>query len=190
MWGRKDDPNDPLHSMPGTPPETHEVRPIVNPPLNRPSAVAAAPKVAKAGTSIGHTIKLKADISGDEDLRIDGELEGRIELPKSNVFIGPSGKVTADVQARSIVIEGRIHGNLEASEKIDIRKTGTLEGDIVTVGISIEEGAMFRGSVDIVRRDEVPAKPISATKKSVASDTGVPALSGAVREARAGSDSS
>ena len=61
--------------------------------LNRPSAVAAAPKVAKAGTSIGHTIKLKADIAGDEDLRIDGELEGRIELPKSNVFIGPSGKV-------------------------------------------------------------------------------------------------
>ena len=103
--------------------------------------------------------------------------------------------MTANVQARSILIEGRIHGNLEASEKIDIRKTGTLEGDIVTVGISIEEGAMFRGSVDIVKRDQVSAKPNPATKKpatkqNVASEWTGPAQPAPIRETRAaGSDS-
>lgn len=182
MWGRKDDPNEPQRLAPA-PPRTHDVRPMANPPSARPSPAAAVSRAARTGSSIGHTMKLKGDISGDEDLRIDGELEGRIELPKSNVIIGPSGKVHADVQAKSIVIEGSIRGNLEASEKIDIRKTGRLEGEIVTVGISIEEGAMFRGSVDIVRRNQVSAKAKPATKKSVASDTAAP--SGPVREARA-----
>lgn len=184
MWGHKDDPNEPARLAPA-PPRTHDGRPAANAPSARPSAAEATSNAARNGSRIGRTVKLKADISGDEDLRIDGELEGRIILPKSNVIIGPSGKVRADVQAKSIVIEGSIRGNLKASEKIDIRKTGTLEGDIVTVGISIEEGAMFRGSVDIVRRSQVSAEAKPALKKSVASDTAAP--SGPVREAAADS---
>ena len=185
MWGRKEDSVEQPRSE--LPPRTQGVGEVANTPPARPSV--AVPKAARTGSSIGRTVKLKADILGDEDLRIDGELEGKIVLPKSNVTVGPSGKVQADVQAKSIVIEGKIHGNLQASEKIDIRKTGTLEGDIVTVGISIEEGAMFRGSVDIVRRDQVPANVGPVTKKEVVSDKTAPVRSPVSREPKAVADS-
>jgi cytoskeletal protein CcmA (bactofilin family) len=113
---------------------------------------------------IGKSLSIKGDISGNEDLYVDGEVHGKIDLKGHHVTIGPNGKVHADVTARGITILGHLQGNLRAEEKVSIRQTGTVEGELITVGISIEEGAVFRGSIDIVKPGQAPA---SAESKHV-----------------------
>jgi cytoskeletal protein CcmA (bactofilin family) len=100
---------------------------------------------------VGKSLHLKGEITGSEDLFIDGEVEGTVELKDNNLTIGPNGNVHADVQARSIIVLGRLHGNVRAGDKVEIRKTGSLEGDLATARIIIEDGAVFRGSIDIVQ---------------------------------------
>ena len=100
---------------------------------------------------IGKSLKLKGEITGNEDLYIDGEVEGRIELKEHSLTVGLNGKVHADVSARSITILGHLQGNVKAGERTEIRKTGSFEGELLTAQIVIEDGAVFRGSVDIVK---------------------------------------
>lgn len=109
---------------------------------------------------IGKSLKVKGTISGHEDLYVDGEIEGTIELEENSLTVGPNGNVNADVKARDITVLGRLNGNVRAGERIEIRKTGSLEGDIATSRIVIEDGAIFRGSIDIVKPGEAtsPAK--------------------------------
>ncbi len=107
---------------------------------------------------IGKSLKVKGTISGHEDLYVDGEIEGTIELEENSLTVGPNGNVNADVKAREITVLGRLNGNVRAVERIEIRKTGSLEGDISTSRIVIEDGAIFRGSIDIVKAGEAPAK--------------------------------
>jgi cytoskeletal protein CcmA (bactofilin family) len=134
-------------------------------------------------TQIGKSLKLKADIRGADDLFIDGEVIGSIELDGKNLTIGPNGRVEADVLAQSVTISGQLQGNVRASDSIELRKTGTFLGDMVTSRIIIEEGAVFRGSVDIVKPgqeneavDKKPAvgesKPPARETKPVAKKTG------------------
>ena len=104
-----------------------------------------------AVTQIGKSLKLAAEIRGGEDLYIDGELVGSIELSGKSLTIGPNGRVEADVVAQSVTILGQLDGNVRASDSIELRKTGTFLGNMVTSRIIIEEGAVFRGSVDIVK---------------------------------------
>ena len=148
MWGRKDDPKE------GPQP--------VRPRAAEPAGVSEY--------HIGKSIQIKGDVSSKEDLQVDGVVEGKIELKGADLRVGQTGTVRADVSARSIVIEGALQGNVKASKKIEIRKTGSLEGDIVTVDISIQEGATFRGSVDIVKRSQVSPEA-SPAKKKVSSET-------------------
>ncbi len=112
---------------------------------------------------IGKSVVVKGQVSGREDLIVDGELEGTLELQEHRVTIGPNGKVQASVKAREIVVIGTVHGNLEATDKIDIRKDAKLVGDIKTSRIMIEDGAYFKGSIDIqkaeVSRPPVPPRP-------------------------------
>ncbi len=94
---------------------------------------------------------IKGQIFSREDLTIDGEVDGSVELHEHRLTVGPNGKLQAGVKAREVVVLGTIHGNVEASDKIDIRKDAKLVGDIKTARIVIEDGAYFKGSIDIAR---------------------------------------
>lgn len=103
---------------------------------------------------VGKSLAVKGEISGQEDLYIDGEVEGTIELADHNLTIGPHGRVHADIHAREIVILGKVQGNMRASERIDIRKSGAVTGDLLTARIVIEDGAFFKGGIDIQKPEE------------------------------------
>ena len=111
---------------------------------------------------------IKGQIFSREDLTIDGEIDGSVELHEHRLTVGPNGKLQAGVKAREVVVLGTIHGNVEASDKIDIRKDARLVGDIKTARIVIEDGAYFKGSIDIARPETGKAggtapKPVAAT---------------------------
>jgi cytoskeletal protein CcmA (bactofilin family) len=101
---------------------------------------------------------VKGQIHSREDLTIDGEVEGTVELTEHRLTVGPNGRVQAGIKAREIVVLGAVHGNVEATDKIDIRKDAKLIGDIKTARIVIEDGAYFKGSIDIVRGDAAKAE--------------------------------
>ena len=127
---------------------------------------------------IGKSLKVKGTITGHEDLYVDGEIEGTIELEQNSLTVGPNGIVSADVAARDITIQGRINGNVRAGERVEIRKTGSLEGDLTTSRIVIEDGAVFRGSIDIAKPEAASPKPAAAAaaaptkKEPVAAEKG------------------
>jgi cytoskeletal protein CcmA (bactofilin family) len=102
---------------------------------------------------IGKSVVIKGQIYSREDLVIDGEVEGSVEANENKIVVGPNGKVSAGVKAREVVVHGAIRGNVEAGEKIDIRREAKLVGDIKTQRIVIEDGAYFKGTVDIQRPD-------------------------------------
>jgi cytoskeletal protein CcmA (bactofilin family) len=98
--------------------------------------------------NIGKSVVIKGELSGSEDLTIEGHVEGRIDLKDNVLTIGPNGKIKAEVFARSVVVLGEVTGNVTASEKVDIRDNGSVDGDIASPRVAIAEGAHFRGSVD------------------------------------------
>jgi cytoskeletal protein CcmA (bactofilin family) len=116
------------------------------------------PHVPTGSATIGKAVMIKGQIFSREDLIIDGEVEGTVEAQEHRVTVGPNGKVRAGVKAREIVVHGSIHGNVEATEKIEIRKEGKLVGDIKTARIVIEDGAYFKGSIDITKNEPKPVQ--------------------------------
>jgi cytoskeletal protein CcmA (bactofilin family) len=120
--------------------------------------------------SIGKAVRVVGQIYSKEDLFVDGDLEGTVEALEHKLTIGPNGKVHATVKAREVVALGIIQGNVEATEKIEIRKDAKLVGDIKTARIIIEDGAYFKGSIDIVKPE--PARP--APRPQVAPPSVVP----------------
>lgn len=133
-------------------------RPVVaTPPPMRPlpdrAVTPEAPKpVAYQGGVIGSSMTVKGEVHSREELYIDGEVQGSIEL-QHRLTIGPNGKIRATVKAREVVVHGSIQGNVQASEKIILREQASLVGDIKTAGIVIEDGAYFKGSIDITRAE-------------------------------------
>jgi cytoskeletal protein CcmA (bactofilin family) len=103
--------------------------------------------------SIGKSIVIKGEVSGSEDLTIEGQVEGRIELRDHLLTVGSNGHVQAHIVAKAIIVLGQVTGNLTADEKVDIREQGAVEGDIVAPRVAIADGAKFRGSIDM-RREE------------------------------------
>ncbi|MBV8205766.1 MAG: polymer-forming cytoskeletal protein [Acidobacteria bacterium] len=103
------------------------------------------------GAHIGKSVLIKGELSGSEDLYVDGEVEGRIELGAHNLAIGPNGRVHANVQARDVTIHGKVQGNIIAGERVELKSSASVVGDIVTGRIIVEEGAFFKGSIDIQR---------------------------------------
>lgn len=101
--------------------------------------------------NIGPSIRIKGELQGDEDLTIDGRVEGKIELREHNLTIGSNGKIKADLHAKTVVIAGEVSGNAFAAERVEIASTGRLTGDIVSPRITIADGAHFKGSVDMER---------------------------------------
>jgi cytoskeletal protein CcmA (bactofilin family) len=107
--------------------------------------------------TIGKTVKIVGQIYGKEDLIVDGDLEGTVEAPEHKLTIGPNGTVHADVKAREVVVLGSLQGDVEATDKIAIGKDAKLVGNIKTARIVIEEGAYFKGGIDVVKAELKPA---------------------------------
>ena len=128
---------------------------------------------------IGKSVIVKGELSGSEDLYIDGQVEGAIELKGNRLTLGPNGRVKANVNARSLVIQGRLEGNVRATDRVDLKQSAVVLGDIATQRISIEEGAFFKGGVDIQREASAPeAKTAPKTEpKSVPAAAGASASS-------------
>ena len=123
----------------------------------------------KGAASIGKSVTIKGQIFSREDLVVDGEIEGAIELNDHRLTVGPNGRVRAGIKAREIVVLGTIDGNVEALDKIDIRKDAKLVGDIKTARIIIEDGAYFKGSIDIVKPEPKPVpKPVQPAAAAAA----------------------
>ena len=101
--------------------------------------------------NIGKSVVIKGELSGSEDLTIEGQVEGRIELKQNVLTIGPNGRIKAEIFAKSIVVQGEVHGNITASERADIRDNGSVDGDLSAPRIAIADGAHFRGSIDMQR---------------------------------------
>jgi cytoskeletal protein CcmA (bactofilin family) len=106
--------------------------------------------------SLGKAVSVKGHIVGREDLTIDGEIEGSIQLQDHRLTVGPSAKIRAGIHAREVIILGTVHGKIESTEKIEIRTNATLIGDIRTARIVIEDGAYFKGAVDITCKEPAP----------------------------------
>ena len=102
--------------------------------------------------NIGKSVVIKGELNGSEDLTIEGHVEGKIELKDHVLTIGPNGKIKAQVFAKAVIVLGEVNGNVTASEKVDIRDGGSVDGDIVSPRVAIAEGAHFRGSVDMQRK--------------------------------------
>jgi cytoskeletal protein CcmA (bactofilin family) len=128
----------------------------------RPEAVH---HLEKEVVNIGKSVIIKGELNGSEDLTIEGHVEGTIQLREHVLTIGPNGRIKAQVFARSVVVLGEVTGNVTASDKVDIRDNGSVDGDIISPRVAIAEGAHFRGSVDMQRK---PAPAAQAPKVAVA----------------------
>jgi len=106
---------------------------------------------------IGKSVVIKGELSGSEDLYVDGHVEGSISLKGNSLTVGPNGQVKASVEARGIVVQGKLEGNVQASDRVDLRKSAIVTGDITTQRISIEEGAYLKGKVDIQGKQDSKA---------------------------------
>ena len=136
--------------------------------------------------NIGKSVVIKGELSGSEDLTIEGQVDGKIELRQNVLTIGPNGKIKAQVFAKSVVILGEVTGNVTASEKVDIRDNGSVDGDIAAPRVAIAEGAHFRGSIDMQRtgaKSESKAEAKSEAKQAAPANqpTAAGATAGASR---------
>ena len=141
-------------------------------------AAAARPVTTTASdqATIGKSLVIKGEVTGSESLYIDGRVEGSINLSGNRVTIGRNGVVAANISAREIVVLGKVRGNLTASDRVDIRSDGSLTGDVVAARISIEDGAFFKGGIDIRKAGSAgPSKP-EEVSRSVSSVTQEPAI--------------
>jgi cytoskeletal protein CcmA (bactofilin family) len=123
----------------------------------------------KEVVNIGKSVVIKGELNGSEDLTVEGHVEGKVQLKQHVLTVGPNGRIHAEVFAKVVVVLGQVVGNVTASDKVDIRDKGIVEGNIVAPRVAIAEGAEFRGSVDMQRKGEAP------TPKSPQTDAAPPA---------------
>jgi cytoskeletal protein CcmA (bactofilin family) len=163
MWNRRKEEESVPVKPASAPPTPSALAKEGIPMSTLPSRTSSEPhfESSRGGNAVlGKSVIVKGQIFSREDLTIDGEVEGTVELQEHRLTVGPNGRVTASIKAREIVVLGTIHGNVETTDKIDIRKEAKLVGDIKTARIVIEDGAYFKGNIDIVRA-EVP-RPAAA----------------------------
>jgi cytoskeletal protein CcmA (bactofilin family) len=136
------------HKNKTAPPKAPE--PVLTEPTTAqaPSSTVS-PKTARSVAMIGPSIKIKGEVSGDEDLLIQGQVEGTIHLKNNEVIVGESGHVSADILAKTIKIDGKVNGDITGTENVVISKLGNVRGNIIAPRVLLEDGAMFKGSIDM-----------------------------------------
>jgi cytoskeletal protein CcmA (bactofilin family) len=165
MWNRRKE-EEPVTKPYSAPPRPAEVAKEGIPMSTLPSRASepAFESHRGSGAMIGKSVVIKGQIYSREDLTIDGEVEGMVELPEHRLTVGPNGKVMAGITARELIVMGTVHGNVQTADKLEIRKEAKLVGDIKTARVVIEDGAYFKGNIDIVRsevqRGAVPAAKV------------------------------
>src|SRR5216684_657981 len=188
MWKRPEDK--PQSGSPSTQPAptaapaNSGAAPRENRPPDAPKPEAFRHDVA---AHIGKSVVVKGELSGSEDLYFDGEVEGGIDLHDHSLVIGPNGKIRANLSAREITIHGRVEGNVNASERVELKKSCVMIGDVATQRIVIEDGAFFKGSVDL-KKEGKPEPRGKAAAAAVSSQPG--AGSGAASGANSSPQSS
>jgi cytoskeletal protein CcmA (bactofilin family) len=182
MWGNKkpetpqsgqpvpSTPNFSTNQTPKPAPATWEGTTAMSTDAMRPLGATADRATARLGASL----HVKGEISGNEDLLIDGSVEGLIQLDERKLTVGTTAKVTADIIAREVVVYGTVKGNLRAKDRIEIKKDGSVNGDLTTARIMIEDGAYFKGSIEIDRSSEKESGH-NAFAKSANAPVGAPA---------------
>jgi cytoskeletal protein CcmA (bactofilin family) len=143
-------------------PAPEPIRPA--PPAPAPEPARSAPISAGDQATIGKGLFIKGEITGSESLFIDGKVEGSVMLPGNRVTIGRNGQVSASITAREIVVLGKVRGNMSATDRVDIRAEGSLSGDVAAARISIEDGAFFKGGIDIRKPEGKAGAPVEAPK--------------------------
>jgi cytoskeletal protein CcmA (bactofilin family) len=149
-------------ATPSTPEPVRPAAPSSTPSFEAPSTRTATPQAPAATgeqATIGKSLMIKGEVTGSESLYIDGRIEGTINLPGNRVTVGRNGQVAANISAREIVVLGKVRGNCQASDRIDIRSEGSLTGDVIAARISIEDGAFFKGGIDIRKPGDTKGQP-------------------------------
>jgi cytoskeletal protein CcmA (bactofilin family) len=177
MWK----PNQTGPNTPATPEPARPTPPAAAPTsydsgAARPTTSGVATAAAASGeqATIGKSLVIKGEVTGSESLYVDGKIEGSINLPGNRVTVGRNGQVAANILAREVVVLGKVRGNINASDRVDIRSEGSLTGDVAAARISIEDGAYFKGGIDIRKPGE--AKGNSSASASSNSSHAEPAL--------------
>jgi len=171
MWKPTNQPQSPNQ------PEPQQQRPTPSAP-SAPAMTSMpadpAPRPVSTTTAdqatIGKSLVIKGEVTGSESLYIDGRVEGSINLSGNRVTVGRNGVVSANINAREIVVLGKVRGNLTASDRVDIRSDGSLTGDVIAARISIEDGAFFKGGIDIRKGGQPQSKPNGEDKSIPASE--------------------
>jgi cytoskeletal protein CcmA (bactofilin family) len=158
----------------------------VQSPLGGSSASQPEPRLhhGREVVNIGKSVVIKGELSGSEDLTVEGQVEGKIELKDNVLTIGPNGKIKAQVFAKALIVQGEVNGNITATEKVEIRDGGSVDGDILSPRVAIADGAHFRGSVDMQRKGTPQAAPQPRPAPAAAASAQTPATQVAQPAAR------
>ena len=185
MW-KRDEAVRPTTGQPAAPSPS----PALNVAASPGSRTDAGHTMEKDIVNIGKSVVIKGELNGSEDLTIEGHVEGTIQLREHVLTIGPNGRIKAQVFAKSVIVLGEVHGNISASDKVDIRDNGSVEGDLIAPRIAIAEGAHFKGSVDMQRKSAPPqpqaAKPAAPAQAPAPQPPQAPAQAGAPQAQRVG----
>lgn len=170
MWKARPEDNKPMSMNPSQPaqpaPPPAAVAAPSTPAPHKETPKASDPYRADVG-HIGKSVQIRGELTGSEDLYLDGEIEGNIDLRDHSLIIGPNGKIKAGISARDLVVHGKVEGNVTATGRVELRKSCTLIGDVSTQRIVIEDGAFFKGAIDIKEKD-----PKAESRKPVAAAAG------------------
>ncbi len=176
MWKQTNTPN--AAPTPNPEPPRSYTPPAPEPPVVTRPAASSSVATPQEQATLGKSLVIKGEVTGSESLYIDGRVEGSINLPGNRVTVGRNGVVSANISAREIVILGKVRGNMTASDRFDIRSEGSLNGDVVAQRVSIEEGAFFKGGIDIRK----PGQKVNGEGKDAApAETNMPVPVPAVR---------
>lgn len=168
MWKSRPD-DKPTYTPPASTQPTVTPAPSFTPP-NRTVETPRMDQFRADIAHIGKSVIVKGELSGSEDLYLDGEIEGSIELRNHSLVIGPNGRIRANVHAKDVVVHGKVDGNVRGNDRVELKKSAQVNGDIITQRIVIEDGAYLKGAIDIQKvekpteqRREIPVTPASTT---------------------------
>ncbi len=173
----------PTNAPASTPTPSPEPQRSYTPPAPEPQSTPrpASPAInTQEQATLGKSLVIKGEVTGSESLYIDGRVEGSINLPGNRVTVGRNGVVSANIAAREIVVLGKVRGNMTASDRVDIRGEGSLTGDVVAQRISIEDGAYFKGGIDIRKPGQKANGESKETSTTSTSETGTGATAARV----------